>query len=113
MESGSRTSSSPYTVLEPALIAEREDSSVIRQERKEAALREAQLMALAELARKRRRLGTLSQKQEVALENLVVSTVTKISDLVFRVLESRLVSNSSADYEDLLTKTSLKVADIS
>jgi hypothetical protein len=108
-ESGLPTSSAPYPVLQPAGIAQREDSSV----RREAASREAQAIALAELARRRRRLGTLSQEQEIALENLVVSTVTKISDLAFRVLESLPVINSSADYDDLLNKTSSKAADIS
>jgi hypothetical protein len=88
MESGLPTSSSPYPVLEPAVIVQRADSSVIRQERREIALREAQAIGLAELARRRRRLGTLSGEQEIALENLVGSIVTKISDLATDVLES-------------------------
>src|SRR5262245_34303804 len=99
MESGLPTSSSPSPVLEPALIAQREDSSVIRQERREAALRQAQSIALAELARRRRRLGTLSPEQEIAVENLVVSTATKLSEVAIRVLESLAVINSSADYD--------------
>jgi len=44
-------------------------------------------IARAELARSRRGLGTLTRGQEKAIENLLLSTVTKISDLVGSVLE--------------------------
>jgi len=57
-------------------------------ERREAALREAQEMARAELAKRRRKLGTLTPDQEIALENLLMSTVARVSAVAGRVMES-------------------------
>jgi hypothetical protein len=53
----------------------------------QAALPEAKDIALAEMARRRGRLGTLTREQEIGLEDLLMSTVTRISELVGRVPE--------------------------
>jgi hypothetical protein len=47
-------------------------------------------IARAELARWRRRLGSLTHEQEVRIENLVISTATKISMLGGEVMQSLL-----------------------
>ena len=47
-------------------------------------------IARAELARWRRRLGPLTHEQEVRIENLVISTATKISLLGGQVMQSLL-----------------------
>jgi hypothetical protein len=52
------------------------------------ALIEAQNMARAELARRRKRLGELTPEQEIALENLLFSAVTKVSELAERAIET-------------------------
>jgi len=52
-------------------------------------------IARAELARRRRGLGTLTYGQEVAIENLLLSTVTRISELMGRALELQPHSISS------------------
>jgi hypothetical protein len=57
----------------------------------EAALQQAKEIARAELARRRRRLGELTPEQELGVENLLMSTVTRISELVERVFETRRV----------------------
>ena len=48
-------------------------------------------IARAEMARRRRKLGTLTRGQEVAIENLLLSTVDRISELVGRVLDANAV----------------------
>jgi hypothetical protein len=45
-------------------------------------------IARAEMARRRRKLGTLTRGQEVAIENLLLSTVNRISELVERALDA-------------------------
>ena len=45
-------------------------------------------IARAEMARRRRRLGALTPDQETAIENLLLSTVTRISELVERGLQA-------------------------
>ncbi len=47
-----------------------------------ATLRKAEDIARAELARRRRKLGTLTPDQEVKIEALLISTVNKISKLI-------------------------------
>ena len=47
-------------------------------------------IARIELARWRRRLGSLTHEQEVRIENLVISTATKISMLGGEVMQSLL-----------------------
>ena len=50
--------------------------------------RDPQDIARAELARWRRRLGTLTHEQETSIENLVIATATKISLLGGQVMQS-------------------------
>lgn len=57
---------------------------------REAALCEAKAMARAELARRRRRLGELTPEQEMAVERLIMSTVTKVLEVAETALESLL-----------------------
>ena len=45
-------------------------------------------IARAQLVRFRRRLGTLTRDQELQIENLLISTVTKISLMTGRLMES-------------------------
>ena len=45
-------------------------------------------IARAQLVRFRRRLGTLTLDQELQIEDLLISTVTKISSITGRLLES-------------------------
>ena len=51
-------------------------------ERSEVGLVEMQVIALSELARRRRRLGNLTLDQELAIETLLISTVSRISEIV-------------------------------
>jgi hypothetical protein len=48
-------------------------------------------IARAEMARRRRKLGTLTHGQEVAIENLLLSTVKRITELVERALDADIV----------------------
>ena len=52
-------------------------------------------IARAELSRSRRKLGTLTPGQEVAIEDLLLSTATRISELVGTALELQPHSVSS------------------
>lgn len=61
--------------------------AIIR-ERKKVALQEGLDIARTELARRRRRLGTLTREQELVLENLMMLAVTKVSELVGNVQSS-------------------------
>lgn len=54
----------------------------------EAALREAKAVARAELARRRRRLGELTREQEIGVEDLIMSTVTKVLEVAGTALDS-------------------------
>ena len=56
--------------------------------RKMATLSEAKDIARAEMARQRRRLGTLTREQEIEVEHLLRLTVTKVAQLTGRVLEA-------------------------
>jgi len=44
-------------------------------------------IARAEWARRRRSLGTLTHRQEVAIEDLLLSTATRISELAGKAIE--------------------------
>ena len=59
-----------------------------RQDREIATLSEAKDIAPAELARQRRRLGTLTREREIEVEHLLMLTVTKVAQLTGRVLEA-------------------------
>ena len=62
---------------------------------RDAALCEAKAIARAELLRQRRRLGELTREQEMGLENLIMSTVTKVMAVAGTALESLARRNSS------------------
>ena len=64
----------------------------VREETK-AALSDANDVARTQLIRFRRRLGRLTHYQELQIENLLISTVTKISLVTGRVMEA-LAENS-------------------
>jgi hypothetical protein len=51
-------------------------------ERTESKLREMQDIARSEMARRRRRLGNLTPDQEMAVEKLLISTVSRILEMV-------------------------------
>ena len=51
---------------------------------------DAKDIALAELAKWRRRLGPLTHEQELRIENLVISTANKVSLMSGRVMQSLL-----------------------
>jgi hypothetical protein len=53
-----------------------------------AALCEAKEIARAELARRRQRLGELTREQEMGVEKLIMSTVTKVLEVAGTALDS-------------------------
>lgn len=55
---------------------------------RDAALCEAKAIARAELARRRRRLGELTREQEMSVEKLIMSTVTKVLEVAGTALDS-------------------------
>ena len=65
-------------------------------------LSEANDVARTQLIRFRRRLGTLTHDQELQIENLLISTVTKISLVTGKVMEP-LAENSPTKLEWLKT----------
>jgi len=54
----------------------------------DATLHDALEIARTQLARRRRALGSLTQEQETAIEDLLVRTVNRISKLAGQILES-------------------------
>ena len=65
-------------------------------------LSEANDVARTQLIRFRRRLGTLTHDQELQIENLLISTVTKISLVTGKVMEA-LAENPPTKLEWLKT----------
>ena len=65
-----------------------ESPGVNLREETKAALSDANDIARAQLVRFRRRLGRLTRDQELQIENLLISTVTKISLVTGRVMEA-------------------------
>ena len=61
-------------------------------------------IARAEMARRRRRLGTLTRGQEVAIENLLLTTVNRISELVGRALDACSSRDNPTACEQLKTQ---------
>jgi hypothetical protein len=58
----------------------------IKEESRQSGSLDGIAIARAELARRRRKLGPLTRGQEVAIENLLLTTVNKISEIVGRAL---------------------------
>ena len=69
------------------LKAEQTALSDVKQEYGQTRSLDGIAIARAEMARGRRKLGTLTGEQELAIENLLLSTATRISELVGRALE--------------------------
>lgn len=53
-------------------------------------------IARTEMARRRRKLGTLTHQQELAIEDLLLSTANRISELVGRALDADAVKAYSS-----------------
>jgi hypothetical protein len=62
---------------------------MVSREPEDAALQKDLEIARTELARRRRGLGNLTQEQETVIEDLLFRTVSKVSELAGRILESR------------------------
>ena len=60
---------------------------LVSREQSESTLDRAQEIARAEMMRRRRRLGNLTQEQESAIETLLLSTALKASKLIEPVLK--------------------------
>jgi ribosomal protein S13 len=74
--------------LEGEEVPQEVRTGVVSRELREVGLREAKEIARTEMVRRRRRLGNLTQEQEIVIEDLLMSTVTRISELAGRVMES-------------------------
>ena len=62
---------------------------MVNREPGDAELQKALEIARTELARRRRRLGNLTQEQETVIEDLLFRTVNRVAELAGRILESR------------------------
>ena len=69
-------------------MSQEERADVVSPEPGDAELQKALEIARTELARRRRRLGSLTREQETVIEDLLVRTVNRVSKLTRRVLES-------------------------
>ncbi len=67
--------------------AEQEARTEVKQEYGQTRSLDGIAIARAEMARRRRKLGTLTRGQELAIENLLLSTATRISELVGKAFE--------------------------
>jgi len=65
-------------------------------------------IARAEMARRRRKLGTLTRGQEVAIENLLLSTVNRISELIGRALDAGIGQSVRLMRAEVLQKETSK-----
>ena len=71
-----------------SVVREFENHRVNVREQITAPFRDPHKIARTQLVRFRRRLGTLTLDQELQIEDLVISTVTKVSSITGRLLES-------------------------
>lgn len=72
------------------VVREFENSKVNVREETKASFTDANNIARAQLERFRRRLGMLTREQELQIENLLISTVTRVSLVAARVMAERL-----------------------
>lgn len=72
-----------------SVVKEFENHRVKVREQIAAPFNDPHEIARTQLVRFRRRLGTLTLDQELQIEDLLISTVTKISSITGRLLESR------------------------
>lgn len=70
------------------MMREEDRSDVVHRDPGDATLQNASEIARTQLARRRRGLGNLTQEQETAIEDLLVSTVNRVAKLAGRILES-------------------------
>ena len=75
--------------LEEEKVRQEDSADVFNRHPGDAALQKALEIARTELARRRRGLGNLTQEQETVIEDLLFRTVSKVSELAGRILESR------------------------
>lgn len=88
LPSGASLPSKPErSTLQGQKVHQEDRTDVFNRERMETALLEAKEIARAEMARRRRRLGELTPEQEIVIEDLLIRTVTRISELGERVQE--------------------------
>jgi hypothetical protein len=79
--------SEPGTAKQASVTREN-PTGVVGPEHSKVALRDAKEIVRAEMARQRQRLGTLTPEQEIGIETLLMSTASRISELVGRALDS-------------------------
>ena len=77
--------------LEEEKVRQEDSADVFNRHPGDAALQKALEIARTELARRRRGLGNLTQEQETVIEDLLFRTVSKVSELAGRILESPAV----------------------
>lgn len=70
------------------MLGKLESPGVRAREETKAALSDANDVARTQLIRFRRRLGSLTHEQELQIENLLISTVSKISLVTAGVMEA-------------------------
>lgn len=70
------------------MLRKLESRGVRAREETNAALSDANDLARTQLIRFRRRLGSLTHEQELQIENLLISTVSKISLVTAGVMEA-------------------------
>jgi hypothetical protein len=76
-------------ILEGEKVRQEDRTDVVNRQPGDAALQKALEIARTELARRRRGLGNLTLEQETVIEDLLIRTVSKVSELAGRILESR------------------------
>ena len=80
-----------------------ESTGVRARDETKAALSDANEVARTQLIKFRRRLGSLTHEQELQIENLLISTVSKISVLTAGVMEA-MTKNPLTKLESLETR---------
>ena len=76
------------STLEGEKVRQEDRADVVNREPVDASSQKALEIARTELARRRRRLGKLTQEQETVIEDLLIRTVNRVSELTGRILES-------------------------
>ena len=74
--------------LEGEKVRQEASTDVVNYQPGDAALQKALEIARTELSRRRRGLGNLTQEQEIVIEDLLESTVKRVSELAGRIVES-------------------------
>ena len=97
--------------LERERVRQEDRADVVNRQPGDAALQKALEIARTELARRRRGLGNLTQEQETVIEELLFRTVSKVSELAGRILESArsipVVGSLASPDADITASTSV------